>query len=227
MIVLERHVLVVFPHPDDETLAVGGAIAAHAQAGSPVTYACFTLGQMGRNMGNPFFANRETLPKIREKELREACSILGIGDLRLLGFRDKTLEFEDPELLIGKVSELIKELNPSLVITYYPGYCVHPDHEALAEATIEAVRRIPKPDRPVVHCQAFSKNHEEFIGPRDVIMDTSGVWEVKFRAIKAHKTQTAMWVTRIEQGLQGSPEDRERVIQELSREGLYTFVVDQ
>lgn len=227
MMFLERHVLVVFPHPDDETLAVGGAIAAHAEAGSPITYACFTLGQMGRNMGKPFFANRETLPKIREKELREACSILGIGDLRLLGFRDKTLEFEDPELLIGTVSELIKELNPSLIITYYPGYCVHPDHEALAEATIEAVRRIPEHARPIVHCQAFSKNHEDILGPRDVLLDTSRVWEVKYRAIKAHKSQTSMWVTRIEQGLQGSPEERQRMIRELSQEGLYTFEVRQ
>ena len=220
---MERHVLVIFPHPDDETLAVGGAIAYHAHAGSPITYACFTLGQMGRNMGKPFFANRETLPLIRQQELREAASALGIGDLRLLGFRDKTLEFEDPELLVGLVAGLLEELRPSLVITYYPGHCVHPDHEALAEATVEAVRRLPEAKRPRIHCQAFSKNHTTVLGERDIILDTSAVWENRYRAIKAHKTQTAARVEPMEKALAGNGAEREQVIKSLSQERLYTY----
>ncbi len=220
---MERQVLVIFPHPDDETLAVGGAIAYHAHAGSPVTYACFTLGQMGRNMGKPFFANRETLPLIREKELKEACSILGINDLRMMGFRDKTLEFEDPELLVGIIVDLIKELQPSLIITYYPGYSVHPDHEALAYATVEAVQRLPEAERPRIHCQAFSKNHGKALGERDIILDISEVWETKYRAIKAHKTQTAARVEQIERALAGNAEERKRTIQSLSQEALYTY----
>lgn len=222
---MERHVLVVFPHPDDETLAAGGVIALHAQAGSPVTYACFTLGQMGRNMGKPFFATRETLPQIREKELRAACESLGISDLRLMGYRDKTLEFEDPEALADAVYGLLTELRPSLVITYYPGYSVHPDHEALAAATIRAVQRLPEAERPVVQCQAFAQGHEEALGKRDVMLDTSPVWERVFDAMKAHRTQTALWVDQMEMELEGSPEARENVIRRLSSQGLYTYAV--
>ena len=48
---MERHVLVVFPHPDDEAFAAGGTIRLLTDQGVPVTYACGTLGQMGRNMG--------------------------------------------------------------------------------------------------------------------------------------------------------------------------------
>ncbi len=220
---MERQVLVVFPHPDDETLAVGGAIAYHAHAGSPITYACFTLGQMGRNMGRPFFANRETLPQIRERELRTAVQALGIGDLRMLGFRDKTLEFEDPKTFVTIISDLIAELNPSLIITYYPGYCVHPDHETLAAATIEAVRLLPTGERPRIHCQAFSKGHERDLGKRDVILDTSAVWEHWYRAIKAHKTQTAARVEALETSLNGSDEDRMDAIRSLSEQKLYTY----
>jgi bacillithiol biosynthesis deacetylase BshB2 len=116
---MERHVLVVYPHPDDETFGSGGTILMHTEAGTPVTYVCGTLGQMGRNMGKPFFATRETLRDIREKELRDACTVLGIQDLRMLGLRDKTLEFEDPEWLADKVLEIITELNPSLIITHF------------------------------------------------------------------------------------------------------------
>ena len=222
---MERHVLVVFPHPDDETLAVGGAIALHARAGSPITYACFTLGQMGRNMGKPFFANRETLPIIREKELRDACRILGVSDLRLMGMRDKTLEFEDPVRLINIVSGLIEELNPSLIITYYPGYCVHPDHEALARATVEAVARLPKEKRPTLHCQAFSNGHEEALGQKDVVLDTTTVWKTVFEAVKAHRTQTSGMVQQIEQVLnQDNPENLD-ALRRFTQLSMYTYRV--
>jgi len=222
---MERGVLVLFPHPDDETLAVGGAIALHASAGTPVTYACYTLGQMGRNMGKPFFATRESLPFIREKELREACKHLGIQDLRMMGFLDKTLEFEDPETLAQTVTDLLEELKPSLVIGYYPGWCVHPDHEALAEATVRAIRKLPEGDRPALHCQAFAQGYQEALGEPDVIMDASSVWENCFAAVKAHKSQTAAWVDQVEAGLNGTPEERAEVIKQMGRDKLYSFPV--
>jgi len=66
----ERHVLMIFPHPDDETFSSAGTIASYIENGVPVTYACLTLGQMGRNLGNPPFATRESLPYIRRKRIR-------------------------------------------------------------------------------------------------------------------------------------------------------------
>jgi len=220
---MERHVLVLFPHPDDETLAVGGAIAYYAHQGTPVTYACFTLGEMGRNMGNPPFANRETLPTIRERELRAACRALGIDDLRLMGYRDKTLEFEDPQRLVREIGDLLEEIEPSLLITYYPDYCVHPDHEAIAHATIEAVRRLPEAKRPKVHCQAFARGHEAALGKRDVILDTGSVWEYVYRAWSAHRSQTFVRLAKVEEALNGSEEERRQAVLTFSQLGLYTY----
>ena len=57
MIKKERHVLIVLPHPDDEAFGISGTITAYRKMGVPVTYACLTLGEMGRNLGNPQFAN--------------------------------------------------------------------------------------------------------------------------------------------------------------------------
>lgn len=127
---MERHVLVVFPHPDDEAFAAGGTIRLLTDQGVPVTYACGTLGQMGRNMGKNVFANRETIPNIREKELKDACEAMGIQDLRMLGFHDKTLEFEDVDFVADKIEAIIQEVNPSRIITFYPEHGVHPDHDA-------------------------------------------------------------------------------------------------
>ncbi|RXJ04071.1 bacillithiol biosynthesis deacetylase BshB2 [Anaerobacillus alkaliphilus] len=186
----ENHVLVVFPHPDDESFGPGGTIAEYTQSGIPVTYACLTLGEMGRNMGTPPFANRETLPLLRKEELADACAILGINDLRMLGYRDKTVEFEDEDKVIASIKEIINEIKPSLIITHYPGHGVHPDHDATGHATVEAVRQLPVAERPTVHCMAITKERERVLGKPDVVKDVSETMDTKIAAIKAHRSQT-------------------------------------
>jgi len=207
MIKKERHVLVVFPHPDDEAFGVSGTIAAYRKLGTPVTYACLTLGEMGRNLGNPPFATRESLPEIRKKELQEACRAMGIEDLRMLGFRDKTVEFEDEEKLIQIISNLIEELNPSLIISFYPGYSVHPDHEATARAVVEAVKRIPRKERPKLYCVAFSNNCEEELGKPDIVHDIRDTVEQKKGALLAHKSQTVWFMKDIEKRIEENDPD--------------------
>src|SRR5690625_3149764 len=117
---------------------------------------------MGRNMGTPPFANRETLAKIREKELDDACQFLDI-QYRLLGYRDKTIEFEKKEDVANHIKEILEEIKPSLVITHYPEHGVHPDHNALGEATIEAVRLMDEASRPVVWASAI-RSEERRVG---------------------------------------------------------------
>ncbi|WP_338594617.1 bacillithiol biosynthesis deacetylase BshB2 [Paenibacillus sp. Y5S-9] len=184
-----ERILVVYPHPDDEAFSVSGTLAKYIEGGSHVTYACLTLGEMGRNMGIPPFANRVTLPKIRKQELIEASAAIGIQDLRMLGFHDKMIEFEDPQLLDDSIMALIKELNPSLVITFYPGFSVHPDHDATGEAVIRTISRLPVGERPLVHCVAFAHNQEQFIGKADVIVDVTGFLKQKMASIRAHRSQ--------------------------------------
>jgi len=139
----QRNILVVLPHPDDECFGLAGSLTKHVRDGDYITYACLTLGEMGRNMGVPPFANRVTLPQIRKAELELSCRAIGIQDLRLLGFHDKTIEFEDKSLLDGKVLELLKERRPSIVYTFYPGYSVHPDHDACGAAVVRATAALP------------------------------------------------------------------------------------
>ncbi|MEK5413978.1 bacillithiol biosynthesis deacetylase BshB2 [Paenibacillus sp. FSL L8-0708] len=185
---MEKHILVILPHPDDEAFGISGTLAKHIQNGTQVTYACLTLGEMGRNMGIPPFANRVTLPEIRKKELEESCEAIGIQDLRMLGFHDKTIEFEDQVLLDGQIDALLKELKPSLIITFYPGYSVHPDHDATGAAVIRTVARLPKEERPPVHCIAFANNIVE-IGEPKVIKDVRDFLEHKMASIQAHRSQ--------------------------------------
>jgi len=220
---LEQKVLVVFPHPDDETFGCGGTIALFTRSGVPVTYVCGTLGQMGRNMGKPFFANRESLPHIREAELEEACEVLGIQCLIKLGLRDKTIEFEDPELLIDRLEKILREVQPTLVLTHYPGYSVHPDHNALSDVTIRAISRLPVQERPLVYAHAFAQDCQNALGAPDIINDISAVAEVKLAAIQAHRSQSQVFYPRIAKGQVKKPSSKNSLNHMLERESFWTY----
>lgn len=185
---MEKHVVVIYPHPDDESFGTAGTITKFRREGVPVTYLCGTLGEMGRNMGTPPFANRETLPDIRKKELIDACNVLDIN-LEMLGYRDKTIEFEDRNQIANHIKEYIEAIEPSLVITHYPGHGVHPDHNAYGAAAIEAVRLMDETKRPQVWTQAITNNRYEVLGNPDVITDNTEYIEKKVEAIMSHKSQ--------------------------------------
>jgi len=184
-----KHVLLVLPHPDDEAFGFAGTMAFHLKNGDNVTYACLTLGEMGRNMGFPPFANRVTLPAIRKGELEASCRAIGIEDLRMLGFHDKMIEFEDPDLIDEKIGALLQELRPYLVYTFYPGYAVHPDHNACGAAVVRSVARLPKSQRPQILCNAFAGNSEADLGKPNIVRDVSEFLPLKRASITAHRTQ--------------------------------------
>ncbi|HEY8347586.1 MAG TPA: bacillithiol biosynthesis deacetylase BshB2 [Symbiobacteriaceae bacterium] len=219
---MERHVLVIFPHPDDESFAAGGTIALHTRAGVPVTYVCATRGEQGRNMGMPIIATRESMPVLREQELREACRILGIRDLRLLGYRDKTLEFVDPEELAGRLEAIIREVRPSLLITYHPQCSVHPDHMALGAAAVRAAAKLPPGERPKVYLRAFGSNVGE-LGEPDVVVDVTSVLDVKMAAIAAHRSQSSAMLADLERRMKEDPALREQVMRDRSQERYWMY----
>ncbi|ABV62539.1 bacillithiol biosynthesis deacetylase BshB2 [Bacillus sp. FSL W8-0645] len=214
---MNEHVLVMLPHPDDESFGVAGLIAQSRKRGIPVTYACGTLGEMGRNMGSPTYANRETLPELRKQELINACKEMDITDLRMLGLRDKTLEFEDDEYLADVMETIIDEVKPTLIVTFYPGHGVHPDHDATGEAVIRALYRKKKEDRPVTYCMAITKNREEVLGNADITIDITDVADIKLNALRAHRTQTEGMLRELEQKLK----NKEPVVQKWFDEEIF------
>ena len=115
---------------------------------------------------------------------------MGIKDLRMLGFHDKTLEFEDVDFVADKIEAIIQEVNPSRIITFYPEHGVHPDHDAFGRAVVRAVSRMSKEERPVIHAVAITKNREAVLGEPDVVNNISEVFEHKLAALGAHRSQT-------------------------------------
>ncbi|WP_067840260.1 bacillithiol biosynthesis deacetylase BshB2 [Amphibacillus sediminis] len=217
---MEKHVVVIFPHPDDEAFGAAGTIARFREQGIPVTYLCGTLGEMGRNMGNPTFATRESLPEIRKEELIAACQVLDI-DLEMLGYRDKTIEFEDRQQIAEHLLGYLNKLKPSLVITYYPGYAVHPDHDAFGAAAVSAVSQMDQADRPELWALAIKKGKEADLGEPDLQFDITATFTQKFEAIIAHKSQASGILGGINQG----PGSLDQIVRDkLSHEAFYKWV---
>ncbi|WP_058306746.1 bacillithiol biosynthesis deacetylase BshB2 [Gracilibacillus massiliensis] len=216
---MTEHVVVIYPHPDDEAFGASGTITAFREQGIPVTYLCGTLGEMGRNMGNPTFATRETLPEIRKAELIKACEVMDV-QLEMLGYRDKTLEFESTEEVADHLFTYLDKIKPSLVITHYPGHAVHPDHDAFGAAAIRAVEKFSADQRPTVWAQAISRTHVEEIGEPDIQKDVESVFHKKFETIMAHKSQADGMLAKMKQ----EEEDLEEAAKQwLGVESFYTW----
>lgn len=220
---MESRVLVILPHPDDEAFGASGTIALHTEKGTPITYVCCTLGEMGRNMGNPPKATRESLPFIRKKELLNAVKAIGIEDLRMLGLRDKTLEFEDLEELANRFRGFIDEVKPSLVISFYPGFSVHPDHDTTGYAVVHAMKQMPAETRPTLQCMAFSNDCIEKLGEPDIVNDISPVLEKKITCILSHETQTAAVMDGLAEKLKNKDPE---VLEHFGKERFWIYKFD-
>jgi len=219
---MEKNVVVVYPHPDDESFGAAGTITKLRNEGIPVTYLCGTLGEMGRNMGTPPFANRETLPLIREKELANACEVLDI-DYKLLGYRDKTMEYEDVQEMAGHIKGILEDIKPTLVITHYPDYAVHPDHNAIGAATIEAAKLMDKEARPEVWAQAISKGFVDELGTPDITYDVTDVFEKKLEAIFEHKSQAGGMINTFSGETPDAIEEKKAFQKRMSKEQFYIW----
>ena len=138
-----QKLVAIFAHPDDEG-AIAGALSRYANQGVEVTLVCATRGEVGE-ISDPTLATPETLGEVREKELKTACGLLGIQQVRMMPYRDSgmdgTPENEDPRALvqanpdeaIGEFIRLIREFQPDVVVTFEPyGWYGHPDHIAVS-----------------------------------------------------------------------------------------------
>jgi LmbE family N-acetylglucosaminyl deacetylase len=137
-----KKIMAVFAHPDDEGI-VARTLAHYAQNNNQVMLVCATRGEAGEisQAARDNQATVENLGEVRQKELEEACRLLGIQGLEFLDYRDSgmdgTAENEDPRALIqagpeeftAKLVGLIRRFQPDTVITFEPfGWYGHPDH---------------------------------------------------------------------------------------------------
>lgn len=116
-------VLVVAPHPDDETLGAGGVIALHRRHGDPVRVVIVTDGSASRAPGT---VSAQSMARRRAEEVAAAVRLLGVAELILLDLPEGDW---DAPLLCERLAPLLDDVD----VVYAPS-CVdfHPEHMRVA-----------------------------------------------------------------------------------------------
>ncbi len=156
---MERSLLLVHAHPDDESIGTGATMAKYAAEGARVTLVTCTLGELGEIIP-PDLSHLlpDELGQHRIVELDRACAALGVADHRFLGgegrYRDSGMmglpDNDDPRCFwqanvdeaADALAKVIDEVAADVIVTYDAnGFYGHPDHIQAHRVTRRAHER--------------------------------------------------------------------------------------
>jgi LmbE family N-acetylglucosaminyl deacetylase len=193
--VLGPRVLVVAPHPDDESIACGGLIALLAQRGADLHIVIVTDGSASHP--NSRSHPPAELARLRIREATTALAILGVGEDRIefCHLADTQVParpspaFDDA---VDRATRVLARLRPSTLVIPSPRD-VHGDHAATARIWHAAVRRAPASPQVLEYIVWPAADCEPAALPR-LVLDIASVLPRKRRAVAAHRSQHGLVV---------------------------------
>jgi LmbE family N-acetylglucosaminyl deacetylase len=203
--------LVVAPHPDDETLGCGGAIALLQASRHSVRVLVMSDGTLSHPHSLKYPAPR--LQALREAETLEALSSLGVStETTFLRLRDGSIptstsdKFQDAMV---RCLACLKSFMPEILFLPWRSD-PHPDHRATWQLVRTAVDNLNDAPRLIEYPiwdwdleQQGSANFEQIMGWR---LDIQPVLEAKLKAIAAYRSQTTNLIDDDPEGFQLTPE---------------------
>lgn len=195
-------ILVVAPHPDDESLGCGGLIAASTRNGERVHTIFVTDG--GASHRNSASWTRARLAACREEEASEALSRLGAAPSArsFLRLADAGMPSPDcPAYGAAKahLTSILRDLSPGLVILPWrrDPHRDHRDSWSLAMECLLAAGQSPDILEYTIWLDELGSDDDR---PRRgemerVSYDVSGHLDVKRHAVRAHRSQLGQIIT--------------------------------
>jgi LmbE family N-acetylglucosaminyl deacetylase len=195
-----NRMLVVTAHPDDTDFGAGGTIATLTGKGTEVTYCVVSDGDAG---GQGRHASGDELGKRRRVEQCAAAAIVGVTDVRFLGYPDGRIQASFD--LRRDIVRMIRQVRPEVVITHSPerNYQYippsHPDHRAVGGATLDAV--YPDARNSCTFPELLTDEGLDVWAVREVWLfggmtpnhhvDVTASFDLKLSALRAHESQHA------------------------------------
>jgi glycosyltransferase involved in cell wall biosynthesis/LmbE family N-acetylglucosaminyl deacetylase len=171
-----HRVLVLAPHPDDETFGCGGALLLHRRQQDAVRVIFLTSGEAGDWQGG---TDPEEFRARREAEAVKALACLGVIEWEFWRYPDRGVAADGR--LINRLSEAIRAHGATLV--YVPSPLEqHPDHRAVAHALRAALRGW-------VGKLQIGFYEVGYALPPNTLVDISAVWATKVATIQTYESQ--------------------------------------
>lgn len=179
-------VLIIAPHPDDETIGAGGVIARHIAQGDEVSWCIVTEGYA------PSWSE-ETLVKAR-RQIDAVGAFFGFKNVYRLGFPSVKLNTVPHIELCNALQGVIDEVRPDVVYTTSRNDA-NLDHRIVYDCTLVAVR--PLPGNAVRRVLSYEIGYTRYFGAPsgavafqpNVFVDISGHLETKLDAMRLYETE--------------------------------------
>ncbi len=165
-------VLVVAPHPDDETIGCGATLAGLATRGAEVRVLVASAGEASVATAG---IGAAATGAARRDEAVAACAALGLPRPDVLALPDGRLGDHVDEL-VAAVAAALDDLDPDAVFVPWP-LDDHPDHRAAAAAVARVELR---PGVEVWGYEVWSA------APVNRIVDVTATWPAKVAALGCH-----------------------------------------
>ncbi len=129
---MKKRVLVVAPHPDDETLGCGGTLLKHNAMGDKIFCLFVTNISIDQRYGSRRIAQRQ-------REIDSVAKEYGMEKILKLDYPAAELDTIPLGHLVEKIQQALVELTPSVV--YIPNRGdIHSDHTITFTAAISAIK---------------------------------------------------------------------------------------
>ena len=183
---MKKRVLVVAPHPDDETLGAGGTIAKFSAQGDEV-FVLIVSGHL------PPLYSREDY-EITVSEAHSAFDLLGVAKSEFLEIPATMIGNQPLHEVNGRISKIFNKFNPHIVFCPYPDR--HIDHRLVFDSVMVVTRpvEVGKDIEILAAFETLSETHwnAPHIEPNftpNWVVDISEQIEKKIDAMKCYKSQ--------------------------------------
>lgn len=184
---MNKKILVIAAHPDDEILGVGGTLIKHINEGD-IVY-CFILseGCLSRDK-----SLRNDL-RVLHNECVSAGKVIGFKKIFFSDFPDNSFDRIPMLNIVKDIEKYLDLIKPNIVYTHHRGD-INIDHEITFKAVLTACRPCNKnnPDEIYTYESLSStewqdKNHQSF--KPNVYSDISSTLDKKIQAISKYKSE--------------------------------------
>lgn len=131
------NVLVISPHPDDETLGAGGTLLKLKNEGHNIAWLNITMASEEYGYSNDFVEKRHL-------QMKSVIEEYGFDEFYNLDLEPAGLDKVDQKIFVSQISNIFLEYKPEIIFVPY-AHDVHSDHRIVSEVVYSCTKAFRYP----------------------------------------------------------------------------------